>query len=122
MTGWFGQRGESKIGCIVALVLFAAAVLVAVKTVPVMVNVGEFQSEITAQAERAGLPRHTDKYIRSHLLAKAEELHLPVLPEAIKITRRKNDITIHVEYDLDLDYGFYTYHWHKVHNVERPLF
>jgi len=122
MDGRSEQRGESKLGCIVALVIFAAAILVAVKTVPVMINVGEFQSEITAQAERAGLPRHTDKYIRSRLLMKAEELRLPVLPEQIKIKRRKTDINIHVEYDLVLDYGFYTYHWHKVHEVERPVF
>ncbi len=122
MNGRFGQRGESKIGCILGLIIFAAAILVAVKTVPVVINVGEFDSEIIAQAERAGLPRHSDKYIQGRLLQKAEELHLPVLPEQIKIKRRKTDIKIHVEYDLTLDYGFYTYHWHKVHDIERPIF
>ena len=53
---------------------------------------------------------------------KAEELHLPVRPEMIKIDRRKNDITIHLEYDVVLNYPFYTYRWHKVHDVNRPLF
>jgi hypothetical protein len=122
MSGVRWQRGESKIGCILALIIFVGAVVVGVKTFPVVVNVGELQAEIEAQAERAGLPRHNDKFIRRRIVEKAEELHLPVRPEMIEIERRKNDITIHLEYDVVLDYPFYTYRWHKVHHVMRPLF
>lgn len=122
MSGVRWQRGESKVGCILALIIFLGALVVGVKTFPVVVNVGELQAEIEAQAERAGLPRHNDKFIRQRIMDKAEELRLPVRPEMIKIDRRKNDITIHIEYDVVLDYPFYTYHWHKVHHVIRPLF
>lgn len=122
MAGDHWQRGESKIGCILALIIFLGAVVVAVKTAPVVINVGELQAEIEAQAERAGLPRHTNKLIRQRIVDKAEELHLPVRPEMIKIDRGRRDITIHLEYDIVLNYPFYTYRCHKVHDVTRPLF
>lgn len=122
MTVRSWQRGESKLGCIVALIVFAAAVWVAIQTFPVVINAGELQSEIEAQAERAGLPRHTNTHIRDRIVNKAEELHLPVTPDMVKIERRRRDITIHLEYTVELDYGFYTYRWHKVHDVMRETF
>ncbi len=122
MAGRILERGESKIGCFIALVVVLLAVIVLVKTVPVVVNVGEFQKEIETLAERASLPNFTDKKIEGRLQFKAQELHLPVSPDKIQIRRSREEITIHVEYDIRLDYPFYTYTWHKVHHVVRPLF
>ncbi len=122
MTARSWQRGESKLGCVVGLIIFGAAVWVAIQTFPVVINTGELQSEIQSQAERAGLPRHTEDYIRGRIVDKAEELHLPVTPDMVQIKRRKRDITIHLEYTVELDYGFYTYRWHKVHDVMRETF
>ena len=117
-----GDRGAGRLGCLISLAILAMAVIVLVKTIPVMVNVGEFQKEIETVAERASLPAFSNKKIEARLLATAQKLKLPVLPENIDISRSREEITIHVEYDLRLDYPFYTYTWHKVHHVVRPLF
>lgn len=116
------QRGESKVGCVISLIVFLAAVIVAVKTVPVMVSMAELQSEIETVAERASISTYTNKVIVGRILQKAEDVDLPVGPDQIEIERHSKEIRIHVEYDVDVRYPFYTYHWHKVHHVERILF
>lgn len=122
MKNWSWQRGESKLGCIVSIIVFLAVVIVAVKTVPVLVSMEELESEIEALAERGSISRYTDKYITGRILQKAEDVDLPVSPENIEIERHSKEIKVHVEYDVDVHYPFYTYHWHKVHHVERTLF
>ena len=116
------QRGESKVGCVISIIVFLAAVIIAVKTVPVLVSMAELDSEITTLAERASISRYTNKVIVSRILQKAEDVDLPVSPDQIDIERHSKEITIHVEYDVDVRYPFYTYHWHKIHHVERTLF
>ncbi len=116
------QRGQINAGCFVALIILAIAVVVAMKTIPAVVSVGDMQKEIETLAARATLPNYTNQKIRGRIYQKALELDLPVTPKSIKITRNSQYIHIVVAYDLDLKYPFYTYHWHKVHDYTGRLF
>lgn len=116
------QRGQINAGCFLALAVVAIVVIIGMRTIPVIVNVGDMQKQIELLAERATLSTYTNKKIQGRIYQKAEELGLPVKPGNIKIERSSQEIHIVVEYDLDIDFPGYTYHWHKVHDVRRPLF
>ena len=122
MRTWRRQRGEIPVGCFVGLLVLAVAVLIAVKTVPVMAKVAEFDKTITTMADRANRLDYPDSRIRQRLLDKADQLDLPITPEKIKIIRTQSRIKIEIIYDLEIEYPFYTYHWHKEHREERPVF
>jgi len=120
---WFRrQKGQINAGCFLALIVVAVVVVVAVKTFPTVISVGDMQKEIELLAERANLSTYTNTRIKNKILQQAEELNLPVAPENIKIKRNSKFIDITVTYDIDIKYPFYTYHWHKVHDVERQIF
>jgi hypothetical protein len=116
------QRGDVPVGCLVGFVVAVLIAIVAIKAVPFMVHVGEFDKEIKAQADRANLMGHSDKRIRENLLAKADELGLPINSKAIWIKRSATRIQVRVIYDLPIEFPGYTYIWHKEHFEERPIF
>ena len=122
MSSWRRQRGDVPIGCLVGFVVAVVVGLIAIKTVPVMIAVGEFDKEVKAQAERAGIPRHDDKYIRKHLLLAAEEFDIPINAKSIWIKRSAARIKIRISYDLPIEFPGYTYIWHKEHYEDRPIF
>jgi len=122
MNSWRAQRGDVPVGCLVGFLVALIIGLIAIKVVPVIMAVGEFDKEVKAQAERAGLPRHDDKFIRKHLVGEAGELDLPVNPKSIWIKRTSGRIKIRVTYDKAIDFPGYTYIWHKEHYEDRPVF
>jgi hypothetical protein len=122
MRAWRGQRGEISPGCIIGVIVLLIVVVIAIKTIPVITRMGEFQATIEHLAERASSSRYNDKVITRRLVEKADELALPVTPETIKITRRKSSINIKIEYTMEVRYPLYTYQWHKIHDETRPLF
>ena len=123
MSGWRGQRGEISPGCIVGVVILLIAAFIGIKTVPRMMNVYEFSDEVSRIADKANTITWKDpKRMRDALIRKSQELRLPVDPEAIKITRTQKNLTIDVTYDLEIDYGVYTYVWHREESQFRPLF
>ena len=78
MTRWRSQRGDVPIGCLIGFVVAVVVGLVAIKTVPVMISVGEFDKEVKAYADRASRPDYDDKRIRKDLSAIAEQLDIPI--------------------------------------------
>jgi hypothetical protein len=106
------------VGFVVAVVV----AIVAMKAVPAMITVGEFDKEVKAQADRANRYDYTDKKIRKNLLDSAEELDIPINAKSIWIKRSANRIKIRITYDYPIDFPGYTYVWHKEHFEDRPLF
>jgi hypothetical protein len=121
MPKW-GERGASNVGCIVGLAILVAAVLVAMRVIPVRVAVAELQDFCEKEAEQASLPRMTNAIITDQVLIKAEEQSLPVTREDIKVWRDSSEIHIEVKYTVILDLFVYDYTWPVVHRVDRVLF
>jgi hypothetical protein len=122
MQGTRRQRGDVPVGCLLGFVVAVLVAVIAIKTVPVIVTVGEFDKEVKAQADRANRLEYTDKRIHQNLLLKANELGLPINSKSIWIKRTSSRIQIKVTYDYAIEFPGYTYVWHKVHEEERPLF
>ena len=122
MNRWRTQRGDVPIGCLIGFVIAVVVGLIAIKAIPVVMSVGEFDKEVKAQTERASLPFHDDKYIRKHLLIAADQYDIPINAKSIWIKRTTGRIKVRVTYDLPVDFPGYTYIWHKEHAEDRPLF
>jgi hypothetical protein len=122
MTRWRSQRGDVPIGCLIGFVVAVVVGLIAIKTVPVMISVGEFDKEVKAYADRASRPDYDDKRIRKDLVAIAEQLDIPINAKAIWIKRSSNRIKIRITYDYPIQFPGYTYVWKKEHYEDRPLF
>lgn len=116
------QRGDVPIGCLIGFLVAVIVAVIAIKVVPVMVRVGEFDKEVKALADRANRIEYTDKRIEKMLTEKAEDLDIPVNAKSIWIKRSSTRIKVRVTYDYPIDFPGYTYVWHKEHYEDRPLF
>lgn len=111
------QRGEGRIGCIIALVVLVLAGAVAFRAVPVIYSNSELSTECKEMGVKAGiLPLET---IQRQLLSKAKDLEIPeaMVPGAITVTKNQSsgDVNagvcrISLRYSRKIDfYGVYTY-------------
>jgi hypothetical protein len=116
------ERGDVPVGCIVGLLILVVAILIALKVVPVMINVGELDREIKILADRGNRLEYNDERILGDILYRAETLDLPVTEDNVRIERTQAHIKIWVEYTLEIDFVVYTYVWDKKHYEIRPLF
>ena len=122
MNRWRLQRGDVPVGCLVGFIVAVVVGLIAIRAIPVMVSVGEFDKEVKAYADRASRPDYDDKRIRKDLVAIANELDIPITAKEIWIQRSANRIKIRINYDYPIEFPGYTYVWKKEHYEDRPLF
>ncbi len=107
------RRGESKIGCLVAVVLLAVTVYCAVKFVPPYYNSIQFLDETEAMTARAAVYGWSEKRIHESYLEVAVKYEQPVIKDNIKVYRTRNELVVEINYILPIDLGFYVY------NLER---
>ena len=115
------ERGDVPVGCLVGLVVLLLAALISIKVAPLVINVGELDKQISVLADRANRREYKDERILRDILAKAEDLDLPVTKKDVSIKRTSKHIKIEVTYDLVIEFPGYTYVWHKRHFHDRPL-
>ena len=115
-----GQRGEGRLGCLVGLVVLALAGLMAYRMIPVKVKTADLRETVIDEARSAG--SHTDGRIRKAILAKAQQLELPVSEEQVKIRRANSYIYVEVDYSVPIELPGYTFNWDFHHKAENPIF
>jgi uncharacterized membrane protein YhiD involved in acid resistance len=121
MARW-RERGAGNVGCVVGLAILVVAVLIAVKVLPTRVAVAELQDYCEKTAEQASLPHMTNEKMTDLILIKAQQEHLPVRKEDIKVWRDTAEAHVEVRYRVVLDLIVYDYNWDVVHRVDRTLF
>jgi len=115
------KRGGSTLGCLVSLVLFAAALYYGVNIGKIWLRYYQLVDEMEVSARLA--PSLTDQVIRRRLEAKVDDLGLP--PEASKFTivrsGKPRTITIETQYSETVNLLFFGHTFvFKPHAVE-PL-
>jgi hypothetical protein len=95
--------------------------LIAYKMIPVKVKAADMRDTVTDEAKSAGTNRDDTKILK-RILAKAQELNLPLAEEDVKIQRASGMIRIEVSYTVPVEFPGYTYHWAFHHKAENPLF
>lgn len=98
VTGASNRRGSSSTGCLLTLLVFAAALYYGVHIGEVYWRFYQYQEEMRSQARLA--PSIADGVIRRRLLTTVDELGLPAEAQKIQIKRtaRPRQITIESQY------------------------
>jgi hypothetical protein len=116
------ERGATNIGCALSLLVLAMAIVVLVKAVPVIIAVGELTDFAERQVQMASLPRHTDEEIAAAVLYKAQQLHIPLGEEQLKVWRDNREAHLTAKFTVPIAVPFYTYEWKVERVFDRPLF
>lgn len=103
VNGRLARRGSSSIGCLISLLLFAAALYYGASVGQLYWRQYQLLDEMRTQA-RLG-PTLPDPVIRRRLITTVEELGLPADAKKFRITRSgtPREIVIETEYSDSLD-------------------
>ncbi len=121
MAGDRHQRGEGRLGLLVALAAIGFAIYVGVKLIPVRIAAYELQDFVQEECRFASV-RKSDDALRRRILNKAEELDIPLDPRNLKIERRGGEIAIRANFEKPIDLKLYTYVYKFEISERAPLF
>lgn len=114
------MRGEGKIGCIFWILVLVVVGMIAAKVIPVKIESAEFYDYMEEQA-KFGL-QASPEGIKRQIMRKARDLDLPVKSENLTVERVAEEIRIHCEYEIPIEFPGYTYIWKFDEKINRPLF
>jgi hypothetical protein len=115
------ERGEGNLGCILWMLAFGLAVLIAWKAVPVKLQSAElydYMDELAKFAAQQAQPEQLEKAI----LERAKQLNIPLDKKNVQVERIGDRIIMEVEYTIPVEFPGYTYPWHFRQKLDRPLF
>ncbi|HYH45358.1 MAG TPA: hypothetical protein VEG34_06685, partial [Thermoanaerobaculia bacterium] len=56
------------------------------------------------------------------ILQRAADLNLPLDKDHVTVTRQGDRLRMRAEYTVPVEFPGYTYNWHFVHELDRPIF
>ncbi|HWN43135.1 MAG TPA: hypothetical protein VNW71_13000 [Thermoanaerobaculia bacterium] len=115
------ERGEGNLGCIVWLLVLGLAVMISMKAVPVKIASAEMYDYMDELARSAGV-NTTAEDVKKAILARAVDLKLPLDKDHVTVTRQGDRLRMRAEYTVPVEFPGYTYNWHFVHELDRPIF
>ena len=115
------QTGDGRIGFIVSLALLGIGIFVGVKIIPVRVNAYEFRDFIQEEC-RFAATRNKDEEIYKRVLAKAQDLHLPLQKKNLHLERTIHEMIISAKYEQEIDLKVTKYVFRFDHEERAPLF
>jgi hypothetical protein len=116
-----GERGEGRVGALIALAVVGIAIFLGVKIVPVRVAAYEFRDFVEQECRYAAVRKHDDQ-VRKRILEKAEELEIPLDPKRLELDRTRSEMIIKASYEQPIDLKVYTYVYKYEINERAPLF
>ncbi|HVR30507.1 MAG TPA: hypothetical protein VMS86_13350 [Thermoanaerobaculia bacterium] len=119
---WSGetQRGGAKVGTIIWLLLFVALVVVSKEAIPVKIRTSQLEDFMIELAKFS--TREAEDRLQKRIMDKARELDLPLRKEDVSVRKSNNRVRMKAQYEVTLQFPFYTYVWHFNHDVDRPIF
>ncbi len=114
------RHSDSGVGygkAILTVAMLAAFAYTAIKFVPVYVHNFELQSYINDLAVKATVDRSSSDAIRNVVVAKAQDLDLPVAPADVAV-QSGNKVTIKIDYKAPIDLKVYTWVLHFTDSAE----
>ncbi len=114
-----GERGEGRVGFVIALIVVSLAIYAGVKFVPVYVGSYDLRETIRTEVSRASMKK--DAQIVDAVLTKALESNLPITKKDIKITRTHAKFSMKVRFDTPIDLALFTYNYRFEQEESAPL-
>jgi hypothetical protein len=115
------ERGEGNLGCILWLLVLGLAVMISVKTIPVKIASAELYDYMDEVARSAGVNTTADD-VKKAILQRAADLKLPLNKDMVAVTREGDRLRMRAEYTVPVEFPGYTFNWHFVHEMDRPIF
>jgi hypothetical protein len=115
------ERGEGNLGCILWLLVLGLAVMISVKAIPVKIASAELYDYMDEVARSAGVNTTADD-VEKAILQRAVDLKLPLDKDHVTVTRQGDRLRMRAEYTVPVEFPGYTYNWHFVHELDRPIF
>jgi hypothetical protein len=110
-------RGDTKLGCILWLLLLGGAAFVGVQAIPAQMKATELEQFMTRQAEYSA--EDPVEKIRARVLGRIEELEIPLDKKAIHVERISGRIRITYSYTVPINLLVTTYDWPMTLEVDR---
>ncbi len=102
----WNKRGESKIGCIIYLLIFAYVIYLSIQVVPILYKNEELRQQIDVAAKSYYQLKNRPHLIYKMILDKARDLGIPLSKNDIRIQLRRGEVEISAEYDVEVDFLF----------------
>ena len=115
------ERGSGNLGCILWALVLIIGVMVAWKAIPVKIASAEMYDYMDEVARTAGV-NTTAEEVKKAILARAADLKLPVDKDHVTVVREGDRLKMRAEYTVPVEFPGYTYNWHFVHELDRPIF
>lgn len=116
-----GERGEGKVGVLIAIVVVAIGIFLGVKIIPVRIAAYEFQDFVEQECRYAAV-RKSDQAVRKRIIEKARELEIPLDPKKLKLDRTRSEMIIRASYEQPIDLKVTTYVYKFSVSERAPLF
>jgi hypothetical protein len=110
------EFGRITFKAILSLAFIGAVIFASIKILPVYVNDYEISDYIDNQAPFWLTQRASADGIRKNILAKADDLGLPMTAEDIKVEANPNHVTVSIDYHVPVDLKVYTLPLHFTHS------
>ncbi len=111
------NSGKGTAKAIFALGVLAAVAFVAIKTIPVYFHNYQLQDYLRELTVQATVQRFSEEQIRNTVLAKAQNLDLPITREQVKVTAG-NRVAIDIDYTVSVDLKVYVWVLHFTPSAE----
>jgi hypothetical protein len=115
------QKGEGRVGLLVALIVVAVVVFLGVKIIPVRISAYEFRDTLREEARYAAV-RDDDKTVAKRIMKKADELEIPLKRSNLSLKRTTGEIIISAHYEQPIDLKVTTYVYKFSAKEKAPLF
>jgi len=115
------ERGDGRIGFLIALALLGIGIFVGVKIIPVRVNAYEFRDFIQEEC-RFAATRSRDEEIFKRVFDKAQDLRLPLEKKNLHMKRTTHEMIISAKYEQTIDLKVTKYVYKFDHEERAPLF
>ena len=102
------QRGEGRVGFLVALVAAGVIIFLGVKIIPVRITAYEFRDTLREEA-RYGAVRDDEAKVIKRILDKADELEIPLERKNLTVKRTPGEIVVRATYEQPIDLKVTTY-------------
>lgn len=114
------QKGEGRLGCVVGILILALACFLAYKLIPAKIQAAEMR-DVVQDESRSASGRNTAS-VKKAILARAEELKVPLDAEDCVVTRRGDYIRVEIEYTVNIEFPGYVYPKTYKFTAENPVF
>jgi hypothetical protein len=106
------ESGRITFKGILSVAFIVAVVYSGTKIIPVYVDNYELQDYIQSQTPYWLTQRVTAEVIRKTILAKAQDLNLPVEEEDVSVEANQNKVSINIDYNVPVDLKVYMLQLH----------